>query len=824
MLRTLIAGTVLAACLAAAPAAWSQTPTCPASADEAARIAISPEPFSDKAALVWSTCPIPAARMFAAAYLAETDPTPKVLGTILKLVDDPSDRVRLQAFGAMGNQAEAMIPYLEKQLKDRKPSSIPGLTQGDLAAAALEALDPQGRPLVPYALRNNVRPAKEAPPERPALDYEHFMLIDPPARAAAMHDAAMTEDPISTFQAIQYAARYHPWDATPEYPKVEDYESAALTAFRRALAETPETVIKELRDLLVGIPRSWGSGPNIEQAVLAELNPDSLLAQLKQARSVEGIALFRYRSEDLPENWAGKAADIEATAQEIIFLLIEDGQLTQAMWSLGEFGRNPGIDIDNDMFVGALVNALADGLVQSSDINRMLQVRPEIRDSLSRIAGTGGASGDAAGALLACADSRSETGEFVSGDPLSCYVASQIMSGLSPSDGLYQSYGAGDICRAAAFAAADPAAGEAFLWDIRTRMNEGKAIGVVPAPSANLIECGTISLYSFTESILREIDRDKFWDTVRAGSEASAARHETELAAWDGIQPWDASCRSFEMDASTQETGTDSPLKAMLSMLKCFETKEVHELLGANRSARHQLKTAWAVTIPPQTELWNPPPPPAPAAPMSPDPQDLPVMGPGGLPVIKAMPKPRLEVALDLSRLGGREQTLESLQGRIESALRKASPGYETGLFSDGKDGIIILTRRERIRSNGEPFDEARRFTELGNPKASLADLFSSIIREKPGEFRVIAFVIARDINFDPDADPIELPLDMIGEVRSLPPELAGVRVGDRKVTALVYVFERPKGKKAHARKAGPPSAYQHLLAAGIWSALGLPK
>lgn len=824
MLRTLIAGAVLAIWPFAAPAAWSQAPTCPASAEEAARIAIAPEPFSDEAALVWATCPVPAARMFAAAYLAETDPAPKVLAAILKLTEAPSDRVRLHAFFAMANQSEAMIPFLGKQVKDRTPSSIPGLTRGDLAAAALEALAPQDKPLVPHALLGEARPGKTAPSFPAEIDYDRFRRLAPEARAAAMYEAARSGDPISTYKAIQYAAQHHPWSGAPANLKHEDYEAAGLIAFQRVFEASPGVVADKLYRFLEGIPYRQEGRANIEQAVLDWIDPDVLLAEILKARSVDSIQLLRDGTEDLPERWAGRSAQIEETARQIVLDLLDEGQLAQAIWADSELYRRARPVLDNDALAEALIANLGRGLIQSNDINRLLAARPEFSESLSRIAGSGGVRADAARALLACADSRIESGKRERGDPLSCYAATRIASGETATGGLYRAYGAGDLCRAAAIAAADPETGKFFLWDIRTRIRDSKAIGIIPAPASGLVQCGSVSLSQLVDSILMDIDADTYWENYRAEGQAFNARADAELADWGGIYAWDVACKPFEMDDSPEGDTPGNPLKAMLAMLKCFETREVYELQNAYLRARGQLQEAWIVKVPAQTRIWVPPPPPAPAAPMSPDPQDLPVMGPGGLPVIKAMPKPRLEVALDLSRLGGRDQTLEALQGRIEGALRKASPGYETGLFSDGKDGIIILTRRERIRSNGEPFDEARRFTEHGNPKASLADLFSSIIREKPGEFRVIAFVIARDINFDPDADPINLPLDLIGEVRSLPPELAEARVGDRKVTALVYVFERPKGKKAHARKAGPPSAYQHLLAAGVWAALGLPK
>jgi hypothetical protein len=57
-----------------------------------------------------------------------------------------------------------------------------------------------------------------------------------------------------------------------------------------------------------------------------------------------------------------------------------------------------------------------------------------------------------------------------------------------------------------------------------------------------------------------------------------------------------------------------------------------------------------------------------------------------------------------------------------------------------------------------------------------------------------------------------------------MPPEMAMTAVGSREVTALVYAFERPKGKPFRPKMSGSPNAFQHLLASGLWTALGLPQ
>lgn len=69
---------------------------------------------------------------------------------------------------------------------------------------------------------------------------------------------------------------------------------------------------------------------------------------------------------------------------------------------------------------------------------------------------------------------------------------------------------------------------------------------------------------------------------------------------------------------------------------------------------------------------------------------------------------------------------------------------------------------------------------------------------ERPGYFRVIAFVVISDLRIDPQRSANDLPVPKIGEAILLPSAPGTQHLGIRYVVALVCVFQRRPGEPQH--------------------------
>ena len=66
---------------------------------------------------------------------------------------------------------------------------------------------------------------------------------------------------------------------------------------------------------------------------------------------------------------------------------------------------------------------------------------------------------------------------------------------------------------------------------------------------------------------------------------------------------------------------------------------------------------------------------------------------------------------------------------------------------------------------------------------------------ERPGYFRVIAFVVISNLRIDPQRSASDLPVPKIGEAVLLTSAPGTQRLGIRYVAALVYAFQRRPGE-----------------------------
>ena len=192
-------------------------------------------------------------------------------------------------------------------------------------------------------------------------------------------------------------------------------------------------------------------------------------------------------------------------------------------------------------------------------------------------------------------------------------------------------------------------------------------------------------------------------------------------------------------------------------------------------------------------------------------------------------PRPVLQQPIPLATLGGRGTTLDEVADALRSRIQATDPDFEIGLFSGPPDGFVLLTRMERIGDDGAPFPAQNRFTIRGNPNAGFWDAIRGLMAERPGHFRVIAFVVTSQIAIDPNRPPLAIPLDRIGEASirigeasMLPAAISRVPMGARKIFALVCAFERRPGRPQQPWTDGAPSALVHLRRSGIGARIGL--
>lgn len=165
----------------------------------------------------------------------------------------------------------------------------------------------------------------------------------------------------------------------------------------------------------------------------------------------------------------------------------------------------------------------------------------------------------------------------------------------------------------------------------------------------------------------------------------------------------------------------------------------------------------------------------------------------------------------------GPQPTCGDVYNTLNRALSLASTGFTQGLFN-APGGFAVVARMERVGADGTPLPGQARWMKEGSPTLSFLEFLGDLFFERPGYFRVVAFVLTNDAN--PGNDPnARLPEPEEGAL-AMPPELAQAPLTDQQLLALVYSFERRGSAQIQPWKDGAPSPREHLERAGIWAAL----
>lgn len=170
----------------------------------------------------------------------------------------------------------------------------------------------------------------------------------------------------------------------------------------------------------------------------------------------------------------------------------------------------------------------------------------------------------------------------------------------------------------------------------------------------------------------------------------------------------------------------------------------------------------------------------------------------------------------DRKLIGDDATTLGTVYQRLYDALTQCDSNFESGLFRT-PGGFALLSKMERIGQDGTPFPGKQRWVLGKIPPQSLSDLLSQLFLEKPGFFRVIAFVVTNQINFEQGNE--ELP-DFHRGGTILPPGIASLTMKGRQCYALVYSFEKRAGSSATNLSPESLNAKLHLAKAGLLDAL----
>jgi len=170
--------------------------------------------------------------------------------------------------------------------------------------------------------------------------------------------------------------------------------------------------------------------------------------------------------------------------------------------------------------------------------------------------------------------------------------------------------------------------------------------------------------------------------------------------------------------------------------------------------------------------------------------------------------------------LGNDGDSLGDVHGRLEAALEKA--GFsELGLM-EVFGGFALVSRVERIHSDGSSFDPPHRWTKGKIPldeNLCLREYLNRLFLEKPGQFRLFMFIVTT-------LDHLETSTDKLSEQRArefflsgaahLPEDMQKMEFKGRKCYAVVYHFEKKIGAGGSLIQPSFLTASTHLQKAGI--------
>jgi len=186
-------------------------------------------------------------------------------------------------------------------------------------------------------------------------------------------------------------------------------------------------------------------------------------------------------------------------------------------------------------------------------------------------------------------------------------------------------------------------------------------------------------------------------------------------------------------------------------------------------------------------------------------------------------PPPRFSAhnILPRSFLGSEHATLAAIYHRLAAAL-EASGFEENGVF-EVPGGFALATQLERIRADGSS-DSRERWTDSKAFPLDLADYLGRLFLRRPGQFRLIAFLVTTENNL---ANSHTLPSEgwarslSLAGARMLTPQIGSLDFSGRSCHVLIYHFQRRHGG-AVVLDPSPLSTREHLRRAGIWAKLAV--
>lgn len=147
-----------------------------------------------------------------------------------------------------------------------------------------------------------------------------------------------------------------------------------------------------------------------------------------------------------------------------------------------------------------------------------------------------------------------------------------------------------------------------------------------------------------------------------------------------------------------------------------------------------------------------------------------------------------------------RPATFGVLADRIDAALR--DEGYNASRYYRTCGGFVVVTKVERLRSDGRPFDDADRFVPLDAQLSAIEDMsiegiLRALVRVSPGRFRMLAIVTSNRELAPEGAMTGAMARDFAdGGVLRLPAVMRGQPLTPaHDITVLVYEFEKFPGQ-----------------------------
>jgi len=184
-------------------------------------------------------------------------------------------------------------------------------------------------------------------------------------------------------------------------------------------------------------------------------------------------------------------------------------------------------------------------------------------------------------------------------------------------------------------------------------------------------------------------------------------------------------------------------------------------------------------------------------------------------------PPPRFSAwdVLPRKMFGERALLLGYIYDRLSGSLTKA--GFEDQALFEVPEGFAIVTRVERIHEDGSAWGTSDRWSSGKIPLQSLdlAEYLRRLFLERPGQFRLLVFVVTTEqiipATEQPIAETKARELIMRGG-RVLPDRIRRLPFRDHFCHVLIYHFEKRIGEGAVIRYPSPLSPQVHLAKTGV--------